>query len=566
MNQLSAKKKTPPNRICALLIAGSILAALKCIFVGYQKDEGYAVAMAYRMLIGDRMITHIWDPHQTSAFAAEFLMWIYMLLFHTTAGVAIWLRIWGTLIHGALSYGIFRTLRGMISPTHSFYLAILYFNLLPKGYVTPEFSNLLIWFFTLLLLDLSCPDNRKNPFTAFRCGLWMCGMVLAYPSAVLLFPFFAWYLWRQGAHGKRNALFFAGTCLVCGALYLACLLRYMSLAELSDNLRYMLIGNSGHTEIPVSEKLAAYAVQCALALLISAGFLIIAWFILKIRRLSTESKTEYGVLLTYFTLMAAAFFPAAYMLLFPKNDDFFFVFSIYFTLFGFGFFSAFKLEKTERRPLILWLAGSVLAFLAVLLLTDLTIFTSIRYILPGVIMGLAAILMYSQKSAPDIHRRYAAALLLIWCFSSIFVKGWEYRGDKYLTQNITRVRGIISEGPAKGILSEYMQCIIHETFYEEMHEYVKPGDAVFLLEDDTTGYLFQDVTIGSYTTISDPRYNDILLKYWELYPEKYPDVIVVPCWFGELRWNPESWIIQWIENEYGAEQVIDGKYYRYYIL
>ena len=62
-------------RIRVLLIAGSILAALKCILVGIQVDEEYAVSMSYRMLLGDRLFAEIWDPHQTSAFLMEFFLW-----------------------------------------------------------------------------------------------------------------------------------------------------------------------------------------------------------------------------------------------------------------------------------------------------------------------------------------------------------------------------------------------------------------------------------------------------------------------------------------------------------
>ena len=270
------------------------------------------------------------------------------------------------------------------------------------------------------------------------------------------------------------------------------------------------------------------------------------------------------MLLTYFTLMTAAVFPVIYMLIDSKNDDFFYIFAVYFTVLGFAFAITGQLEKEERKLIRLWQSAGILTLIAVLMLTDLTIFTSVRYILPNIIVSIAAILLYSEKHFPGIHRKYAAPLLLIWCFSSIFIKGWEYRGDQGLPQNITRVRGIISEGPAKGILSEYMQCAMHESLYAEMQEYLHSGDKMFLLEDDTTGYLFLDVEIASYTTISDPRYNDILLKYWELYPEKYPDVIVVPCWFGEPRWDSETWIMKWIENEFEASQIIDGNYYRYY--
>ena len=55
-----------------------------------------------------------------------------------------------------------------------------------------------------------------------------------------------------------------------------------------------------------------------------------------------------------------------------------------------------------------------------------------------------------------------------------------------------------------------------------------------------------------------------LLVYWELYPEKEPDVIVVDCWYGQLQEDVDSWIMQYIENEFGYTQVSDGRYVRFY--
>ena len=52
-----------------LLIAGSVLAASKLIFVDYTLDEEYQVVMAYRRLMGDELFGTMWEPHQTSAFA-----------------------------------------------------------------------------------------------------------------------------------------------------------------------------------------------------------------------------------------------------------------------------------------------------------------------------------------------------------------------------------------------------------------------------------------------------------------------------------------------------------------
>ena len=61
-----------------LIAAGSILAAIKCIFVGLQMDEEYAYTLSYRLIKGDRLLTQVWDPHQTSAFLLSLIEWIWI--------------------------------------------------------------------------------------------------------------------------------------------------------------------------------------------------------------------------------------------------------------------------------------------------------------------------------------------------------------------------------------------------------------------------------------------------------------------------------------------------------
>ena len=49
-----------------IIAAVSILAAIKCIIVGLQRDEEYALSLSYRLINGDKLLTQVWDPHQTS--------------------------------------------------------------------------------------------------------------------------------------------------------------------------------------------------------------------------------------------------------------------------------------------------------------------------------------------------------------------------------------------------------------------------------------------------------------------------------------------------------------------
>ncbi len=81
------------------------------------------------------------------------------------------------------------------------------------------------------------------------------------------------------------------------------------------------------------------------------------------------------------------------------------------------------------------------------------------------------------------------------------------------------------------------------------------------------GYLYADTNIGAPSLVPTPGYNENILKYWEMNPHKYPDVIVASCWYGtmDVELPEDSWIIKWINEEYKTDYCIDGKYWRYYI-
>ncbi len=80
----------------------------------------------------------------------------------------------------------------------------------------------------------------------------------------------------------------------------------------------------------------------------------------------------------------------------------------------------------------------------------------------------------------------------------------------------------------------------------------------------TTPYMMTGAQVAHYSIVDPTAYDERLLTYWELYPEKQPNVIVVDCWYGELQENPDSWIMRYIENDFGYTQVNDGRYVRFY--
>lgn len=554
-----------------LLIAGSILAALKTIFIGLHVDEEYQISMGYRLLHGEKLFKDLWDPHQTSAFLTEFLMWIFQKLFHTLQGSVIWVRFCGVMIHLGISVKLCRFLETYLSPEYSFYLGILYFNLLPKDFSLPEYSNLFVWTLTLLLLELDRLRRTGSLFSVVLCGFWMCVMVLSYPSSLLFFPLICVFLIKEKKAGTKAFLLFALVCAIGGLSYLFLLIQDSgSIALLIDNLKDLWSGNSSHTHADHLKKTLQYLKDFGVGILICSAYSLIAFLCMGLYSFFKKTSMFSRVLFFYLVLAISSIHQILHWLLMIPESEMNYYYTIYLFLLAVTFLIIRDLPKELKKVTLFWSICSILTLFCVLVLTDLSLFASSKYMIPGFILGLTALMVYSGEKTPRIFEVFSRGLLLLICFTAIFVNGWRYPAKFGAMSNITQVRGIVRVGPATGILTEYMTSYIFKTTWREMQELVPPGCSLLVVADSPMGYMYQDVTISSYTTICAPSYNETLLKYWEKHPERYPDIIAVTCWFGNTLWNPDgiapdSWIMQWIENEYPASRVVDGSYFRYYI-
>ena len=153
-----------------LLLAASIVATVKIIFFGFDIDEQYAVSMAYRLVQGDRMFLEMWEPHQTSAFFSAAFLWLYIQLFHTLTYSVLFLRIVGVVTQLIISILTYRTFRKFVTANNAFVIAVFYYNIIPKNSTVPDFSNMLLWFSTLVFLsflEFSLHNSASSRHSAF---------------------------------------------------------------------------------------------------------------------------------------------------------------------------------------------------------------------------------------------------------------------------------------------------------------------------------------------------------------------------------------------------------------
>ena len=159
-------------------------------------------------------------------------------------------------------------------------------------------------------------------------------------------------------------------------------------------------------------------------------------------------------------------------------------------------------------------------------------------------------------------------LLISLCLVNIFGKGYTLRAGRNYNV-VPDTESIMKCGPAVGIFSDYMNCYIYNCDYEDFETYVSGDDVVLIVTNmvtsaGTTPYMMAGAQVSHYSIVDPTAYDDRLLTYWDLYPEKKTNVIVVDCWYGELKESTESWSMQYIERDFGYSQVNDGRYVRFY--
>ena len=542
----------------------SFLVALKTIFVSFNVDEEYQITMGYRLIRGDRLFVDIWDPHQTSAFLTEALMWVFHAIFRTYTRVVIWLRIWGNLIHLLAAYSIYRVIKDYLDPEYAFYLAALYFNLLPKNSILPDFSIMFVWSLTFLLVSLCYLLRDEKIIYAFIAGIWMCLAVLSYPSALLIFPVVLLVFVLFSKHRTKDIVVFSATSAVGGGIYLLYVLSITgSLSAFLGLIHDMLQGQGSHSDLTAAYKLSHYAKEFFVALLLCCGYLLVSKAILFVVGRIRQKKVE-QVHVLVFAIVIGELHHILHWLLDLTTYEGVYNYSLYFLILSAALYYVRKTDESFGKIAIIWILLCFVELICVLILTDLTVFTSVKYMTPAVVIGLGVIVKYADADVSKTDSFVSRLLLVIVCMTAIFVKGWQCPVSGGYLSNITDVGGIIKQGPGTGVFTEYMNSYIARCTGEEMEQLVPDGTSLLVVDNSSIPYMYRDVTVSSYTTICYPSYNEVLLKYWDNHPEKYPDVIAVTCWYGELKWDPDSWIMKWIENDYNAEKVIEGKYYRYY--
>ncbi len=568
---LSTGKKDQTNILKICLFVFTLGVCLKRIFADFDYDSGYAAAIGYRILKGDRMFAEMWEPHQTSAFLCAFLEYFYIKITGTTTGIIIYLHVTGTVIKSAVAVIFYKALTRVFTRDNAFVTACIFMILSPKLLIIPEYSNMQVYssvlFFSFLILFIK--DKKFLYLVLSSLSLFLA--VLAYPSCVIMWIASVIILFKYTDKGLKNSLILTLVCLLSGIIYLGFFAFSLGISEFIKGVVHIATSDPSHSEGPIL-KLAGYGkdlLSLLIAYIIIAG---ISWLCVRIKNCVKKDPVETSLKnFVFLFLILCGIWQISDALM--MNTDYCFL-EFQTGLIIASLIMSFRKKDPRKDVLKIALMISVFQMLSTAVLSNLSLHSSLGYMILGVCISFSYLYEYEAWKDASEHAGFIRIFPVILI---VFINLFIVRSMSFCYINLTDIAGVSKKGPMIGIFSEYMGPYIMDRTYEEWQEIIPEGSAVLIsgncgMMDGASSleYLFKDVEIAVKDTQTSCVIDESQGQYFYEHPEKMPDVVEIVCWYGESKEPDDSWLMNMLRDNYGDEYIsrnyYDGSYRRYYFL
>ena len=582
LEQMDDKRKRDGKRdlmlkTIVLITAGfTAVGMVKSIFVSLDIDESYAVAQAYRLAMGDRLFKDMWEPHQLSAVLLEGFIRLYLLLFHRVDYLVIALRVLGILGHVLLGGLLCLTLKKIKTKRWlNMTLFFLHVNYLPKWVQMPEFELMHYWGICLIgiFMVVYFEIRIQKWWIAFATGLFLILCMLCYPTMLLLYPGYllGWVIMERGAKGAVWMTIGSG---IGGMIFLGYIFSYQSVEEFLENVSRIFMDKS-HTTYTMAQKWIFYLEQfreqmfiCGIVFFVSLLFMgMVFFFSKKKRKMMITKKKRWEAFLMLSCILAGVILQLIGMCGFLFQDKNQFYFQVrYLAL----ILPAIYLSLRYHKQLSIWFYAfvlpSVLSFFAVLFVTNMDTNVTYSKMFLGVIGSLIIYGIYFQKILENIE---LADLIQGVLWGSILLNLLICR---LLLIRVTGCRPIsikahmerMESGAEKGIYVLEEQARIWNQNYALLEKWVSKEDKVLYIGAENLIYLRVGARLATPSTQGTNVYDDSFLTYYELYPDKIPDVILIDKTYAtnEAYGNYFGWepVKKWVKENYVFAERMETEY------
>ncbi len=529
-----SKKNILYALIYAFLFMGLLMMSVKLLFAGYTIDDSYHIVMSYRRAFGDRLFMEMWEPHQTSAFLCAVLIKIFFSLTGSFEGLVVFLRITGLVLHAAVAFVLFMTLKNYIDKKNAGLVAMIFFATLPKLSAIPEFSNMQLWFVTLSVCAFykACECNFERWKYTFLSATFLAFGIITYPTDICLFAIYIVFFvtFRDGRRFKAVGLF-SCTLIAEGFAYIVAVFVGKSPMTVIGNVLNAIEGDESHAKgvNVLGENAFTYLLKELLYIaLIILLFLLVSHIFSTVLLKNKDQRRKNAVL---FCIISLASFGYAWYLATIGRQGYDCIRLFFVLIPTEAVFLIRTMHNDEdirlRRFLLFSVAVGIGILFCVTVITNLTLFHNLPFLQVAYIFSLSAIVYMLGEN----NRNIVFKLLLAIAVLSLGLTGYSQKPSA-TGFNIFQYNAKIEAGPAKGVRCDW---IVKEKFRvgnDMMERLVDKGDKVLIISNDMEAsalelYLVKPVEISLYSTICTPSFGEKYVDYFEQFPEKIPDVLVI---------------------------------------
>ena len=555
--------------ILALL---TLIGIVKALFVSIDVDESYAVAQAYRLVTGDRLMYDMWEPHQFSAFLPAFFLYPFVKIFKSADYCVIYLRMAGLLIHLALGVFLFFVTKKETDSRVAALAFLLHMNFLPKWVAMPEFEVMHYWSMLSVFLLLLIADKKKKNILYFLAGLCFGVSVLCYPTMI---PIFFVLIIAMAVRKKKEGIlpFFAGTVLI-GLITVAVILINVSPSELPFFISYILM-DSSHTSAGMSYKLATYptelkaqGVEIAIGLAVGTVLALIYRIIQK-----TVWKRKIEVFSFIINILVFATIWLSFKTLFGYvfgNENQFYLqarYVVYAVL-----FMIICIREYKRFSAELWYA-IIPALFTLPMVFAITNMDSNSLYSKLFITVIAGIVIFGKKyfdkdekeeiGKSDLILSVCCVLFCMFCLFGCRLLLLRVNGCMPVTVMAKLEK--VEYGPAKGIYVLKNQADAWNDSYKAFKEVIDSGKNVLYIGQEQLFYVTFADRVTTPSVQGTTVFNEMYGKYYEVFPEKYPEIAVRDASFGvnpAYYYSDENeYIFKWLSDNNETESLLNNGYY-----
>ena len=551
------------------LTAITFLGLIKTIFISWDIDEGYAVAQAYRLVQGDKLLLDMWEPHQLSAYLPAFFMKIFIYVTGSTDYIVIYLRVIGIIIHAALGFWLYKTACNYVGRKESMLLNLLHVNFLAKWVQIPEFELMNYWYLLLVFLCfLTYYNISKKKIYLVISGICMMLQICNYPTMIFLYPFYmvGMFVQERNHSGRipiKDMVITTASAVIPGLVFVGYLFSYMDWKTFVNAVSHVM-SDPSHTQQTLLEKFGDFGCDTALDIgksLLLFGIIFGVVYVIS-KRYFRDIKIKNIILVSFLTETIVYCAGMCFGCLFGDQNQFYLQIR-YLIIAVTGVFIYFVYQRKEGVIYWFGIIPGFIAMIAALFVTNMTINVGYSKLFICSISTFLLLFMtlkengtmgYGMKIISGLG--YVAVLVsLILCRILLI------RVTSCLPVTINADLAQVTNGPLKGI---YMVERNAKTINRNsllISEYVDAEDNFLYFGCEDILYLCTDAQISAASVQGTSVFNEDFLEYLEEHPEKYPTVIAVDKNFRSdyyRVYNPYNYIMaDWIEYEFEYTEKIE---------